>query len=306
MSSMLKRVCLAILLLLPLSSQARAAEILAVLSSPAEPYLVARTAFEQHFNSMAPGRGLKTIQPHIIRSVILRQNDDNNPLNTAVAEQRPDLIVALGSRALAQSTRLPDKIPVIYLLVPSPERILPADHQATGVLLQPRPGAEFRALHDLLPTLQRVGVVYNPAHSGDLIMATMANSNNFTFELRPIKRSQEVADQLAELAGRVDLVWMPPDQTILAPQAEKSFYIFSLQHKIPLLAFSEKYLRRGASLAVTLDIDGMSRKAAGLAQLIQSGARPAHITPLVMERAQLRQNSLILNKLMPIRPEVAP
>lgn len=119
---MLKRVCLAILLLLSVSSQVRAAEILAVLSSPAEPYLVARKAFEQHFNTMAPGRGLKTIQPHIIRSVTLTQDEQDDALGTAVVERRPDFIVALGSRALSRSVQLPGKIPVIYLLVPSPEK----------------------------------------------------------------------------------------------------------------------------------------------------------------------------------------
>lgn len=124
-----------------------------------------------------------------------------------------------------------------------------------------------------------MGVVYNPAHTGDLIAATMANSKNFTFVLQPVNRSQEVAERLADLAGRVDLVWLPPDQTILAPQAEKSFYLFSLQHKVPLLAFSEKYLSRGASLAVRLDIDEMSRKAAMLAQLIQNGADAARLAP---------------------------
>ncbi len=292
-----RKFCLIIILLLQTASSAQAYEIAAVISSRAKPYTLALQAFQQHFNKLCPSRGLKSIQPDTITVFRLDKKVNSTQISQKIRAAKPDLIIAFGSKALSLAAKGARNTPIIYLLVPSPENFLTGNGQATGVLLQPEPGVEFQALTPLFPAVNRIGVVYDPDKSTDLISATMAMNRDLSFVLRPVGQAREVAGALHGLAEKVDLVWMLPDTTSLTPQSEKSYYLFSLQHKIPLLAFSEKYLKRGATFSVSLDLAEMGKKAAELAKRIKNGERPSTISPIRIDQVRLKTNQLIVNKL---------
>ncbi len=265
-------------------------------SSTAEPYSRAFESFNRTFSSAVPTRGLKSIGQDSIITHTINKDDSPDRLVRLIRKENPDLIIAFGSKALRQVASIHD-VPIIYLLVPSPDKISKNQKNITGVLLQPEAGLEFRALRKLAPAIKKVGVVYNPDKSKDLIRNTVRNNKDLQYILRPVDQPQDVAKQLQSLASEVDLVWMPPDSTVLTPHTEKSFYLFSLQNEVPLLAFSEKYLRKGASFAVSLDLSTMGSMAADLALLIKNGVKASNIPPVRPQQVKLKQNKIILNKL---------
>ncbi|MEN8256414.1 MAG: ABC transporter substrate binding protein [Thermodesulfobacteriota bacterium] len=293
---MLKHFVLSIFLIFSTASYSYGFEVVAVKSSTAEPYSLAFESFSRTFTSAVPTRGPKSITQNAIITRTINQDDTPDRLVRQIRKENPDLLIAFGSKALRFTASIKD-IPIIYLLVPSPDKIIRDRSNVTGVLLQPVAGLEFRALRKIAPALKRIGVVYNPAKSKDLVRETISNNKDLHYMLRPVQQPQEVAKQLDTLASEVDLVWMPPDSTVLTPHTEQSFYLFSLQNEVPLLAFSEKYLKKGASFAVSLDLSSMGDMAADLALLIKNGAKAVNIPPIRPQQVKLKQNSIILNKL---------
>ncbi len=272
-------------------------EILAIKSSSAPPYEIAFQAFSGNLSSLVPAQGPKAIKTGIAtRAITLSAGDSADRLRRTILKRKPDLIVALGSKALRFSAPIKD-IPIIFLLVPSPEKIISSQANITGVLLAPDSGALFAALKKTMPSVKRVGVLYDPNKSDSHINEAEQAHQDLDFVRRPTRAPQEVADQIASLTGKIDLLWMLPDNTILSPQTEKSFYRFAHQHRIPILAFSEKYLSRGASFAVHLDLEEMGHMAAYLAQQIQDGASLETLPPLKTHKVKLATNDTIINKL---------
>lgn len=266
-------------------------------SSTAQPYEEALQAFSRHLVSLCPVHGTKSIQPDItITPLIVESDGTPEALRLAINNKKPDLIVALGSKAL-QFTAPIKNIPIIYLLVPSPEKIADKQANITGVLLQIDPSAQFRALKNILPSVKRVGVLYDPGKTGALVTDAADSNKNLTFVRRPTRFPQDVVSQLTSLKGEIDLLWMVPDSTILSPQTEKSFYRFALQNKIPILAFTEKYLAKGASFASHLDLDEMGRLAALLALRIKNGESLQGLPPLRADRVVLEINRPMIDKL---------
>ncbi len=294
---MLKRLCLTILILCHMAPACYGLEVVAVKSSPAQPYEAALQAFRKELIALSLGHGTKTIQPNItIRTISLRDDEQPAELRHEINKGKADLIVALGSKALRLAAPIHD-IPIIYLLVPFPAEIAGGQANITGVLLQPEAGAQFRTLNDIMPGAKRVGVIYDPAKTAALVDQAAATNSGTVFVRRPARSGQEVPDHLASLAGEIDLLWMLPDSTILSPQTAKSFYRFAHQHQIPILAFSEKYLTRGATFAIHLDLEEMGRMAALLALRIKQGEKPQDLPPTRTERVTLKLNRTMIDKL---------
>jgi putative ABC transport system substrate-binding protein len=303
---MLNRLCLLILFLLQTASVCHGFEVVAVKSSAAQPYAEALEAFSRHLLALSPVRGTKSINPDITVTPLSVATDDHGAaLRQTINQIKPDLMVALGSTALRIVAPITD-IPIIYLLVPSPEKSGGQQQHITGVLLQPEAGVQFHALKNIMPTLKRVGVIYDPAKTAALVEQTASANKDIFFVRRPATSPQEVISHLESLNGDIDILWMLPDSTILSPQTEKSFYRFSLQHKIPILAFSDKYLAKGASFAIHLDIEEMGRLAALLALRIQNGEQPRNLPPVRIQQVALEINHPLLDKLGLPRQEIAP
>ncbi len=294
---MLNRLCLTILIIIHTATACYGLEVVAVKSSPAQPYDVALQAFSQQLIALSPVRGTKAIKPVItIRGMTLNSEEQPDALRRTISQGKPDLIVALGSKALRVTAPIHD-IPIIYLLVPVPDDVVSRQANITGVLLQPEAGAQFRTLKNIMPSAKRVGVIYDPDKTTALIDNAARANKNLVFVRRPARSPQEVASQLSSLEGEIDLLWMVPDSTILSPQTEKSFFRFAHKQKIPILAFSEKYLARGASFAISLNLEEMGRMAARLATQIQKGIAPQHLPPLKTLKVDIKINRTIIDKL---------
>ena len=286
--SMRQRFILTFFFLFVLMGQAHSFEVLVLKSGEAAPYDVAGQAFCDLLLPALPRQGIKAIGENSIRNYTIQKNESRPAVARVIAGEQPDLVVAVGKKAL-QAAVLADR-PIVYLLVPRAEAILPVDHHATGVSLENSSGSEFSEILRLLPHIRRVGVVYDPGRTGSLVRRTVEVRPDLTFLLRPIKSAQEVAGQLESLKGKIDLLWMVPDLTAVSPQTEQSYYSFSLEQQVPLFSFSAKHLPHGATLASTFDWAEMGRKAADLALQVLSGTAPQDIPPIQPEKVSIRVN----------------
>ncbi len=261
----MKRLLLLIIFFL-LGSAGNAAcyEVMVIKSNQSKINQQIQQSFIQELNKRIPASGLKSIQPHQIQEILLTKKE-NRPEIKRIQSTRPDLILALGSKALKAALSTSKDIPIVYLLVIKPEKIIGTRTNISGVNLNVDPKTQFNHLTSILPQVKRIGVVYNPKHSNALIKQTKTLRPDLNFITLSTENTSKVPGLLTSLQDKIDLLWMIPDITTTNSKTLQSYFLFSIENKIPLLTFSEKFIKKGATIAITFDTREMGKQAANLA-----------------------------------------
>ncbi len=231
----------------------------------------------------------------------------------AILRRQPKVIVAVGTdatRALQQHYRqLPPERqpPVVFLMVLDPvaegliESAKFSGTRFAGVALTVRPQRQFQLLQDLAPGIRRIGALYNPddATSRRLIEQAREDTRPHGLELIALeaRTAQDIPRALSDLAGKIDALWLIPDPVCAAPQPFEQIAAFAIQHKLPLIAFAETYVKRGALVAVGVDFTDQGVAAAELVDQLLHGADPAAMPLLTPRRLRTAYNLKIAHQL---------
>lgn len=283
-----------IIFLLSCTENVGAFEIMVLSSGNEVPYTLAGKAFEKYMTTYLPIRGVKSIQPVTLQFHTIEKGRESNSV-AEIERANPNLLVTIGLRALR--TAVETGKPLIFLLVSKDKINLPEKYNGTGVYLDQGSGQEFGEVIRLLPRVKRVGVVYDPDKTGALVAGAENAWPRLTFIRAPVASSKEVVARLKDLRGNVDLLWMVPDLTAVTPQTEQSYYRFSLEQRVPLLTFSQRYLERGATIAGVFDIPAMGEKAGELAVQVVGGVAPGSIAPVPAVKRIIKVNKKTADKL---------
>lgn len=184
------------------------------------------------------------------------------------------LIVALGSDAAEQVAAANAGLPVLVTLDPSTQ---PAPAGTTVLFPYADPTAQLRVLREALPNAKRVGLLYNPGHSRALATryAEAATRAGLTVSRAEVTDARTVAPLARALLGRVDVLWLLPDATVVTAETFPFLVQRSFEAKVPLVGFSESLCRAGALLALEVSPTELGQRAAAAAQRLLSGAPAA-------------------------------
>ncbi len=205
------------------------------------------------------------------RAVLLAPGDIGTQL--AATASNSTLVLAIGPDAAAAAAKL--KGPkVLYALVPRPAR-LGLEH-LPGIPMEPSAGRQLRALRSVLPRARRIGVVFNPAESAELISerSSAAEAAGLTLVRAEAASPAQVADALRMLLPKVNVLWLLPDPTVVSSDTMRTLLASAASAKVPILGFTEVQARAGALIAVEGQHDDMGRKAAAAARKLLAGGGP--------------------------------
>lgn len=203
----------------------------------------------------------------------------------------PEVVVALGLRAAALvHDRLP-RTPLVYALVPAPERHDLVGSWVTGVAADIAPAIELGALHALVPDVRRVGVLVG-ADAGDWTRdaRAAARRSGLELEVAVIAGVDEVGPRIRDLASRTDALWMPADPAIATPEVFRFMLEQSVAHRRPLFAFASGLVQAGALAAAVPDLDWVSERIADAVRRVQSGERAGDVPATLVRRVRLFAN----------------
>ena len=293
---MKKSLAIIILVLLAGVRTALAYDIVVVKNGDEMPMEQVVQAFTDKLVHLLPARGVKSIEPHRFREIDLRENPIKSVVEQQIRDYRPDLILTLGRNALL-AVRDINEIPILYLLVVAPETIIANRDNITGINLEIPVKLQFDELTRLLPQVRRIGVIYNTEHSAMEIQQARRERPDLQFIASNAQSTKEVPSLLEELRGRVDLIWLLPDIIVTNPQILESYFLFSFKNKVPVLAFSQKYLKNGAAIIVTFDLEAMGGQAAVMAASILLGTPVSAVPPMDLSRVKTIVNSTVARKL---------
>lgn len=273
------------------------AEIVAVSSSRIAPYQEALAGFRAMVDAAAPLAGPKSISPHTITEFVVAEEPGLALLRAKIRSRNPDLLLAVGSNGLRVAAQLRD-IPTLYLMVPRPGSITRDHSQVTGVEMVIPPEQQLDALLKAAPATRRLGLVATRGWNREEMARIRVVAEQRGIELVPLEvnEAREVVRQIKGLAGRIDALWMLPDAAAITPETVEAILLFSLDHRVPVLTFSDKYVRRGATLAVTFDAQAMGRQA-GMMALEFLGERKQLPAPALAEKVRISVNESVAARL---------
>jgi putative ABC transport system substrate-binding protein len=215
-----------------------------------------------------------------------------------VREERPRVILAVGDAALtiARKVQHTPVVAVMTLGINNPKTVQ-ANLTGIGMLT---PAHRNIALFKQMKA-RRVGVIYNPARSGwYLQLATQAaEAAGIELVARKVSVPSETIETLSTLAGKVDALWMLPDNIAVTRESTEAYFHFGQQQAVPVVAFAPNYLGLGAAAVFEIDWIALGQQADTMVAELLSGKNIKSV-PLGFPKAiTLKTNSKVLRQLNP-------
>ena len=224
------------------------------------------------------------------------QSAQGNPATAAqIARQfvgaRPDVIVPISTpsaQAVVASTR---DIPVVFTAVTDPvgaqlvRSLEKPGANVTGVS-DMAPVAEHVALiREIVPSVKRLGVVYNPGEPNSVSLVTAlkdeAQKAGLTVVEATATKSADAQSAARSLVGKADAVYVPLDNTVVS--ALESVVAVGQQAKLPVFSADTDSVARGTVASMGFDYRQVGRQTGEAVARILKGEKPGDI-PVVFAK----------------------
>jgi putative ABC transport system substrate-binding protein len=270
-------------------------EILIVLSDRIMPYQQAAEGIQDYLTDLHVSQ--KAINPYLTSRLDLESGQlDLTWIRQAIQTNNPQVIIAIGTKAL-KLTKTATSLPIVYVMTPDPAAVLADSVNVTGVMLQVAPAEIMKAIATVFPKRKKLGVLYDPAHSNELIHQAASSASPFALVPIPVFSAGDVPAVLFRAKGSIDALWLIPDQTIMTSRAIEAFVNFSFDNQVPVIAFAKKYLNQGVTMSVSANPFNMGKDAAALAVEILQGVKVSDLPPRYTQQIDIEQNRKVMNKI---------
>jgi putative tryptophan/tyrosine transport system substrate-binding protein len=242
-------------------------------------------------------KGFESVSRAAIHKINLSEIKGPDMLDR-IREKNPDLVVAVGMGALSAAWEVKN-IPLVYMMAADSFPDSLSAGRATGVSMNVSPDVQMDIFAKALPDIKTIGVLYNPEKTGFLVREALLYLRGKPIRLvaETIKSPQDISRKLDRIKSDIDAFWMLPDVTLAAPEALEILLLFSLENRIPILTFSEKYVEIGALMSIGTDPFDMGIQAGEMAEKILSGADPKTVLPEYARKTVITINETIGKKL---------
>ena len=275
-----------------------AEEILVLRSAPLNPYDEAIAGFNQCISALPAIPGIKSISAYNVSQLDISGSAAVVDLGAKIAALQPNLVLAVGSKALAAVADIP--LPIVYLMVASPEEIRHGKDNITGVKLIVDPEKQLAAIATHLPFVKAVGIIHGPEKNNEQtnVLEWLAKKRpSPSLVTKEVSRAQDVGEALRQISPDIDALLLLPDTSVLTATTLDIFSLYSLNNKKPLIAFAPQYLKRGASLVIFSTPNDMGKQAGHMVQRLLTGKTVVETPPEASHTVTVISNAPVLKKL---------
>jgi putative ABC transport system substrate-binding protein len=162
----------------------------------------------------------------------------------------------------------------------------------TGVTMDVDPAAQLDVLRTLAPEVRRIGVLYDPAISGEAVRraTAIARAKGLEIVSQAVRGEGEVLSAATLLLPSVDALWGVADSTVLTAANARALILLALRSHKPLLALSEGFVRTGALVALAADPAEVGRAAGTMAASLAKNDHETAPAPIGPPRLDLFLN----------------
>jgi len=212
--------------------------------------------------------------------------------------ERPDVIVAIGSGALERIRSIKD-IPIVVLMVIDTHSTIAGHSNITGINMDIPPDRQLELIRLALPAVKDIGLLYNSVKRGGFVEKAKASAESRGIRLtaREVDHSREVHERLELMTGKIGAYWMLPDLGIVTPETVEILFLYSLENRLPVITFSNKYLEMGAFMSLEVDSYDIGVQAAEIIARILAGKEAGTIPAGSARKINITINQKIARKL---------
>jgi ABC-type uncharacterized transport system substrate-binding protein len=207
--------------------------------------------------------------PGVARVVDLRGASAGNDLRQSLEARETRVVVAVGSRAVAELRARRTALPVVATMVlrgPQPEG-------AGQIDLDVPLGAQLAAVRGLLPRATRAGIIRNPdrARYSAEALESQGRKEGYTLVVADCDGPGHLLRVVGSLKGKVDFLLCLPDPDLYNAVTIQPLLLAAIEYRLPIVGFSPAFVRAGAAAGVYPDYRAMGRQAAEMALRIARG-----------------------------------
>jgi putative ABC transport system substrate-binding protein len=201
-------------------------------------------------------------------------------------------VVAVGLKAaLAAKAEIPD-VPIVYMMILDPLKHELTATNMTGTLLEVPLDRQMKTVRLFLPTLHRLGMLYDPTKTSSRVKEAAQQTALSGFQLQeyPVESEKNVPQQLRALLAGVEALWLMPDSTVLTNESIQFILESALARQIPVIGFSPEFTRLGALLSISVNYADVGRETGLLVKRILNGDGLLPLSPVPIERLKITVN----------------
>jgi ABC-type uncharacterized transport system substrate-binding protein len=224
-----------------------------------------------------------------------------------LAEERLQLLVVLGTQALALTAPNIKKNLVVFAMVADPyhtgaayNKARPDDHQEniTGIASPPPLEEAIRQARKIFPAKRHWGMLYDPSEGPSVELkqnfAVLAQQADLKLTALAVTPGTNATAALNELSRQgVQVVFLPPDQ--FSQQYAKLLAAMGQDRRFVVVNGNPRIDGRGALLSVTLDYEAVGEQLAYLVRHVLDGKKPGSIPIVQASPAQVEVDESLLN-----------
>jgi len=206
----------------------------------------------------------------------------------------PDIVFAIGTNALIFANDETDNIPIVYCLVLKPEQYVTKERDMTGIAFMASVKFQAQKLKLINPDIKRIGVMYDPGNSSSLIKESKLIFKESGIDLiaKKVYSTKAVPAVLRSLEGKVDMLWLIPDGTVMTEESFAYMVSYSLQKNFPILTHAESFVRAGCLISFSVDYLGVGKQAAEIVEkMVENDTK----FPLLVDAVKLK---MTINKIL--------
>ncbi len=196
-----------------------------------------------------------------------------------ILKQKPDLVVAVGTKAAIVLSEKIHNIPIIFFMVSRPEKYLLNKSNVTGISLNPDPKEQFRLLSLLVPKARKIGVIYDHSNIPKAVKYGLEAQKKSGISIieETISSQTEIPEALRNIRAKTDALWLVMDDMVITRRSLRHIVKFSIDNNYPVIGFSKKIVKSGALFTSVTSFEGIGRRGASLAKKILGGEPPSSI-----------------------------
>ena len=190
-----------------------------------------------------------------------------------IVADKPKLVIAIGPLAAQVVKEEVRDVPVVFLMVSHPHKYSLKGDNIVGISLDIPIETQFTTYKSLIPSLKTIGVIYDPERTGELVTESkgVAERLGLTLLASAVNSQKGVPAALRSMLGRIDALWMVPDETVVTPEAFEFLLLAAFENHLPFLAASDIFVEVGAFASLSPDYADVGRQACQLVRDIESG-----------------------------------
>ena len=214
--------------------------------------------------------GFKEFFSGSTRQVVLANPDEFSKL---VLKINPKVILAVGLRAARIAKLRVNDVPIVFCMAFHPLQNGLRTETSTGVHLGPAVADQLKAVTRIIPHVKKIGIIYDPNRTGSLVAGFRDAAAELKLEIVavPVKNQAEAQKALAEMPEKAQALWLIRDPTVLNRKSFNQALVLQQQKRLPVIAYSPQFVRKGAFFSYSASYERQGKKAAEIVKALLGG-----------------------------------